>query len=72
MRFKQPKKSKFNENSQLYETIYFKSKMVEYLIKLKQKTDKFIEYNLLYPIVVSNKFNMLDNVLFAVYFLTYY
>jgi len=49
--------------------VYYKSKMVEYLIKLKQKTDKFIEYNLLYPIVVSNKFNMLDNILFIVYFL---
>jgi hypothetical protein len=49
--------------------VYYKSKMVEYLIKLKQNTDKFIEFNLLYPIVVSSKLNILDNVIFIVYFL---
>jgi len=48
---------------------YYKTKMVEYLIKLKQNTDKFIEFNLLYPIVASSKLNILDNVLFIVYFL---
>jgi hypothetical protein len=49
--------------------VSYKSKIVEYLNKLKQNTDKFIELNLLYPITVSSKFNILDNVLFIVYFL---
>ena len=50
------------------DTIY-KVKTVQYLSLLKQKTDKLLELNLFHPIVVGYKLNVLENVLFIVYFL---
>ena len=48
----------------------YKTKIVEYLNKLKQKTNnKLLNLNLFYPIIVGHKLNVFDNVLFILYFL---
>ena len=54
----------------MYKDHICKVKMVEFLIKLKQKTkDKTLELNLFYPIVAAYKLGIFENVLFIVYFL---
>jgi hypothetical protein len=49
--------------------IISKVKVIDYLNQIKSKTDKLIEMNLIYPLIVSIKFNLFDNVLFIIYFL---
>jgi hypothetical protein len=43
--------------------------MVSKLFEIREKTDKLIDINLLYPLVVSYKLGIFENVLFIVYFL---
>ena len=48
---------------------YNKVVMVSKLFEIREKTDKLIDINLLYPLVVSYKLGIFENVLFIVYFL---
>ena len=52
-----------------YKDFLYKTKDVDYLSKIKMKTDKLLELNLMHPIVVSYKLGVFENVLFIVYFL---
>ena len=60
------------QNLYVYEEnkgIYNKLRMVSKLFEIREKTDKLLEINLLYPLAVSYKLGIFDNLLFIVYLL---
>lgn len=64
------KKLKFNLYIFQYNEDFLKSRIVEYLNKLKQLTkNKLLELNLFYPLIVGYKLGIYKNILFIIYFL---
>lgn len=60
------------QNLYVYEEkkdVYNKLRIVSKLFEIREKTDKLLEINLLYPLAVSYKLGIFDNSLFIVYFL---